>query len=220
MKTPLCFIPALLLLCNMAAAQIPVEKERHHKVVLENDYMRLLEGKVPYRDTTVAHIHSAESVVVFLSKSTFGIGVAGEKPAIADVSPGDLRYVAYGTKPVTHTVWNQTEPEFHFLVVELKQKSAQNETGHVLFLPGVKLEIQEKLVTVYSLNIPKEGKITIPKSDCPHLLINISGSTMSSSPGQAQIMTGPEFTYYPPEKPIEIKSRNNESAKCVLVEFK
>jgi hypothetical protein len=220
MKTPHYFILALLLLGNITAAQIPVEKEKHHKVVLENDYMRLLEGKVPYRDTTVAHIHSAESVVVFLSKSTFGIGVKGEKPAIADVNPGDLRYVAYGTKPVTHTVWNQTEPEFHFLVVELKQKSAQSELDKVLFLPGVKLQIQEKLVNVYSLDIPKDGKITIPKSYTPHLLINISGSTMSSAPGIAQIMTGSGFFYYPPGNPIEIKSRNNENAKCVLVEFK
>jgi hypothetical protein len=219
MKNQLYFISAMLFLCNMSTAQIPVEKESHHKVVLQNEYMRLLEGKVQYLDTTLAHVHSAESVVVFLSKSTFGIGVAGEKPAIADVNPGDLRYVAYGTKPVTHTVWNQSKPVFHFLVVEMKNKSAQSDTGSILSLPGMKLQIQQKLVRVYNIEIPKGKQISIPQSNHAHLLIGISGATLSASRGVRNFIDNGHFVYFPQDRDIDIKS-GEQTAKCVLVEFK
>jgi hypothetical protein len=105
---------------EISAAQVPVGNEAHHKVVFENDYVRILEGNVPAHDTTPPHIHAANSVVVFLSVSTFGIGIDGEKPLISSVTPGDTRIVDYSRKPVTHIVWNQSEGIFHFLVVELK----------------------------------------------------------------------------------------------------
>ena len=99
----------------------PSSREPHHKVIQENPYYRLLEGKIPGGDTTPAHVHAANSVVIFLSHSTFGIQVIGDKPAITTVNPGDLKYAAYGDKPVNHIVWNQTPTLFHFYVVELEE---------------------------------------------------------------------------------------------------
>jgi hypothetical protein len=87
--------------------------------VLDNAYLRVLEGRIRTNDSTPAHLHAANSVVVFLSSSTFGIGTAGDKPVISTVRPGDLKYAPYGDKPVIHIVWNQTPGDFHFLVVEL-----------------------------------------------------------------------------------------------------
>src|SRR5580698_4346474 len=88
------FLLAALLFYNSAAAQKVVAErdEPHHKVVFENEYIRLVEGHVPDHDTTLAHIHSANSVVVFLSKSTLGIQLTGEKPVVTEVSPGDMVY--------------------------------------------------------------------------------------------------------------------------------
>jgi hypothetical protein len=113
---------AFLLLATRLEAQLPVDRDPHHKVIKENPYFRLLEGKIPTGDTTPAHVHAANSVVVFLSHSTFGIQVIGDKPVIATVNPGDLRYLAYGDKPVNHIVWNQSSGLFHFYVVELAKK--------------------------------------------------------------------------------------------------
>jgi hypothetical protein len=111
-----------LFLFKISTAQVPVGDEAHHKVVFENGYVRILEGNVPAHDTTPPHIHAANSVVVFLSASTFGIGVDGEKPLIRDVKPGDTRIIDYAEKPVTHIVWNRSEGMFHFLVVEIKHQ--------------------------------------------------------------------------------------------------
>jgi hypothetical protein len=109
----------LVLLRPGLRAQLPVSREPHHKVVLENAYVRVLEGRIKTNDSTPAHLHAANSVVVFLSSSTFGIGTAGDKAVITTVRPGDLKYAPYGDKPVNHIVWNQTPVDFQFLVVEL-----------------------------------------------------------------------------------------------------
>jgi hypothetical protein len=63
-----------------ATAQVAVEKESHHKIVLDNAWVRVLDGHVPPHDTTPAHIHSANSVVIFLSKTNLGIQVTGQQP--------------------------------------------------------------------------------------------------------------------------------------------
>lgn len=130
-KFCLCLV---LVFCGVAVlAQLPVSQEPHHSIVLENAYVRVLEGRIRTNDSTPAHLHAANSVVVFLSASTFGIatagdgiatagdgiGTAGDKSVITTVRPGDLKWAAYGDKPVNHIVWNQTPGDFHFLVVEL-----------------------------------------------------------------------------------------------------
>lgn len=131
-----------LALCAESRAQLPVGREPHHKVVLDNRYLRLLEGNIPAGDTTTAHLHSANSLVVFLSPSTFGIRVVGDKPVITTVKAGDTKYAAYGDKPVDHIVWNQGPGPFHFFVVETKQKAIADTTIHVgpgksVYLPPV-----------------------------------------------------------------------------------
>src|SRR5579872_3365278 len=109
MKIGICILLHGYLLYGSARAQqaIPSERERHHKVVFENSYIRILEGRVAPHDTTPEHTHSANAVVVFLSGSTFGIQSNGQKPVLAVVQPGDLRYVDYGDKPVSHIVWDE-----------------------------------------------------------------------------------------------------------------
>ena len=48
-------------------AQVPVREEPHHKPVLENNYVRLLDVHLNAGDTTQYHIHATPSVIVFIS---------------------------------------------------------------------------------------------------------------------------------------------------------
>ena len=59
------------------SAQVPVRNEPHHKVVLENEFVRLIDVHIPSHDTTLTHIHAAPSVIVFLSKTTIGTQIVG-----------------------------------------------------------------------------------------------------------------------------------------------
>jgi len=204
-------LPALLS-GHLLIAQLPVNREPHHKVIFENSYLRLLEGTIPVNDTTAAHLHAANSVVVFLSHSTFGIEVVGEKPVITTVSPGDLKYVAYGDKPVNHIVWNQTPPVFHFFVAELSKRPPAKDSCSTLSQPGATLQWQQKSVTAYYLEISDSQSCRLPPSGCARLLIDITGTISTGS----RSLQPDNYVFFPPQSKIEIKG----NARCVLLEIK
>jgi len=118
------FILAVLF-CDKTQAQAPVDKEPHHKVVFENNDVRVIDLEIEPGDTTLLHTHTFASLVIFLSTSTFGIQNPGEQPVITHVKPGDIVYRDYDKKPVAHRVWGQSSSLFHCLVVELKKKKNQ-----------------------------------------------------------------------------------------------
>lgn len=176
-----------------AAAQLPVEKETHHKIVLENEWVRVLEGSVRPNDTTPSHIHSANSLVVFLSRTGLGIRVAGQQPTVTPVVPGDIRYVNYGDKPITHTVWAQGDSTLRFLVVELKKQKLDS-----CFLPGIKLRLTQKQVSVYEWDPSAGEPATLPSAPCARMTI---------------VPATGAFVFYPPNTPIRAP------ADCLLLEL-
>ncbi len=170
----------LLFLATRLEAQLPVDREPHHTVILENQYLRLLEGKIRMNDSTPAHIHAANSVVIFLSHSTFGIQVVGDKPVITTVNPGDIKYVAYGDTPVNHVVWNQTPPLFHFYVVELAKKPV-----------------------ITSVDLTDTQALRLGPDSCARLLIAITGVV----PAGGMALNPSHYRFFPPKTPIDLKGR-------------
>lgn len=214
------FLLPVFLFCNIASAQLPVSEEPHHKVVLQNEYVRILEGHIPFRDTTLAHLHAANSVVVFLSKSTFAIQIVGEAPVVTEVNPGDTKYAAYGDKPINHKVWNESTPMFHFIVIELLKKHPGNDTCSIISQPGVKFQWQQKLVRIYNLDITKGRQYILPKSNCAYLLIDISGLITTSSSGSINTLQPDGFVFFPPQSNIKIDANDKENVACILLELK
>jgi hypothetical protein len=191
----------VLLISTSVEAQLPVGRESHHKIIQENHYYRLLEGKIPMNDTTPAHIHAANSVVIFLSHSTFGLQTVGDKPAVTTVNPGDLKYAAYGDKPVNHLVWNQTPPLFHFYVVELAKNAVIKDSCPVLSQPGFTLQFHQPRVTAYSLDLTGNRPCHLAPAACARLLIAITGTV---SAGGAALAPN-QYRFFPPKTPIDLK---------------
>jgi hypothetical protein len=206
-KLPLILVP--LLLAIRLEAQLPEDREPHHKVLLVNTYLRLLEGNVPANDTTAAHQHAANSVVIFLSHSTFGIQAIGDKPIIATVKPGDMKYVAYGDKPVVHIVWNQTPPLFHFFVVEVPKHPVTRDSCPILSQTG--LTLQEPSVRGYYLDIGNNQIRHLEPASCARLLIVITGTITSGG----QRLSPNQYKFFPPKTPIDLKG----AAHCILLEL-
>ena len=193
-----------------ARGAVPVEQERHHKVVLQNAYIRFLEGHVGLHDTTPMHIHAANSVVVFLSHSRFGIQTAGGVPVITEVKPGDLRYADYGDKPVTHIVWDQGPEDFHFYVVELKKRDSTADTCGFLSQPGLTSQWRKGAVTAYYWDIPPGWHCPLPASDCAFVLIDLS----AEKAGDRR-----PFRFFPPHHPLSINGHSREDAQYILLQL-
>jgi hypothetical protein len=199
-----------------AVAQLPVEKEAHHKIVLENEWVRVLEGYVPPHDTTPAHIHSANSVVVFLSRTGLGIRVAGQQPTVTPVAPGDIRYVNYGEKPITHIVWAQGDSMLRFLVVELKKQKL--DSCPVGPRPDIKLRLEQKQVSVYDWDpgSPQPASASGQPPGIPAPSDRRRPSDLGACPSVARMVIVPAtgaFTFYPPNTPVQARTR------CLVLQF-
>ena len=210
--------PALLL-CNLATAQLlPDNREAHHKLIFENRYIRLLEGRIPDHDTTLPHTHTANSVVVFLSQSTWGIQPVGGQAVINHVNPGDMKYVDYGDRPIYHIVWNQAEPEFHFLVVELAKKSPAKDTCPIITQPGVKFQWKHALVSAYDVDLAAGDTCRLPASNGGRLVIAIEGNSSTLSTGVSRLLRPDGFVFVSAHKKMEIAA-GSQAARCVLLEI-
>jgi hypothetical protein len=206
---------SIFLLTNNVLAQVPVRNEPHHKVVLENDYVRLIEVHINPHDTTFTHIHAASSVIVFLSKSTIGTQIAGAQPSIADVMPAQTSYAAYDEKPITHRVWNDGNSVFHVMDIELAKKEPGKDPCEIISEPDFHLQITKPLVHVYTIDVNAKKIAEIPTSNCAHLLIDISGTVTANE----HSLTAGKFYFFPPQSKIGITSGTG-NAKCVLLELK
>lgn len=202
------FFGAGIFLCQFVHAQqaVPVDKERHHRVVLENGYIRVLDGRVAAGDTTPAHVHAANSVVVFLSRSSFGIRTAGKPPVIADVNPGDIRYTDYGDQPVTHIVWAQGGGDFHFYVVELVKRVSARDSCPVLARPGLSFQWRKPGVTAYYWDLPPGQQYRLPATSCASFLIDLAGTY--------------PFQFYPPKAAITIRGHANAPARYLVLQIR
>ena len=211
-----CTLLLLLMGGNSVMAQVPVREEPHHKPVLENDYVRLLDVHIKPGDTTLYHIHAAPSVMVHLSNSTIGIQVMGQ-PAVplAQVSTGDTKFAPYDKNPVTHRVYNAGKKVFHVMDIELVKKYPSKEACTILTNAGVKTTINENLVRVYKFDLSNLQQINFPSGSCAHLLICTNGTANTKG---KKISSG-EYVFFAPHKEVSIKNKQETTATCVVLEL-
>ena len=207
----------LLVVFNNINAQVPVIEEPHHKPVLVNDYIRLLDVHLNAGDTTQYHIHAAPSVIIMISNSTIGMQKSGEAPsAPGNVMPGATNFIDYEKNPVTHRVYNSGNNVFHVMDIELVKKHASNDSCVALQQSNIETTINEKLVRAYKLNLNGHQKLNIPKSSCAHLLVCISGEI---SAAKKAFKTG-EYAFFNASTEVAVENNQTNTATCVLLELK
>lgn len=207
----------LLFLCTRAVGQVPVREEPHHKPVLENDYIRLLDVHINAGDTTQYHIHAVPSVIVFISKSVIGAQIMGKAAdATSEVLPGQTRFIAYDKNPVTHRVFNAGNNIFHVMDIELVRNGPSPDSCSTLQQANIETTINEKLVRAYKFDAGANQSLKIDKSSCAHLLICINGEISSSS----KTIKAGEYIFFNPMNEILLTNKQNNVANCVLLELK
>lgn len=213
-----------IFLCDYSCAQsfVPVRDEPHHKVILENDYVRLIDVHIQPGDTTLIHKHEINSVIVFLTNTKIGSQTVGEQPTIAPVIPGYSRFSDFGERPVTHRVWNADTSAFHVMDIELVKQNVNADSCPIINDANVELALEQNLVRVYNLKIDEGKFFEFSKNNCAYLLIVVSGeistTPLKDSPYASRKYTAGEYAWYSPESGGKISSSNG--ANCVLLELK
>lgn len=124
---PLFFVPLFLFAQDQP---VPIEQEPRHKLVFENDIIRIFDTRIPAGDVSQFHIHSFDSAFVCINggetqSEELGKPITPRPP----FKVGDVWYRPHSTVPLTHRVSNLGKTDFRVLDVELRQPLQESDTG-------------------------------------------------------------------------------------------
>src|SRR5436305_9881743 len=99
-------------------AVVPISKEVHHHLVLENEYVRVYSVEVAPHSETLYHQHDLDYIFVTLGDSDVDSVRVGEKPAHLALKDGEVRF----TKGrFAHKAVNNSDKPFRNVTIELKK---------------------------------------------------------------------------------------------------
>jgi quercetin dioxygenase-like cupin family protein len=96
---------------------VPVEQESHHHVVLENQYVRVLDVSIPPGETTLLHTHSHDNLAVRLNGGSVETQEMGKGWQSATLTPGTIIF----RNALTHRVKNVGNQVYHVVDLEILQ---------------------------------------------------------------------------------------------------
>jgi hypothetical protein len=219
----LCFLAAALRAADVAEP-MPVQLEPRHKMVFENEYVRLIDVQLQPGEVTLFHRHVIPSVVVYLTKSTNRSETWGEKAVISrDISPGESRYAPYDEKPLVHRVTNTGAGLFRVFDIELLHTPPLTVTKAANVPAAAKLQWEEKRVRAFRVALDPTHPVIFPADDCAHLVIGISGETkpkVNLAPMiDAVTLENGHHVFLPPRSAFQLSSAG-AAAEAVVLELR
>ena len=170
-----CFF-SLLLVVKFSFSQVPVREEPRHHVALQNQYMRLLDVRLPPGDTTFFHVHEIPSLFLVLSKTLTSSQVKGEEWVNGTFTsePGYSWYNGFTTGPLIHRVANIDTVPFHVMDIEI----LSNYNAHLAQLPFDTIYTNEKAFA-YRINFENKEEKKQIEDRGPIAAIVVSGPGMN-----------------------------------------
>jgi hypothetical protein len=166
MKTFLCAL--LLVVCaaagraqapnDGAAASVPITKEPHHHLVLENSYVRVFRIEIISPDATLLHRHDNPYVYMSIGKAEFTNAVEGKADTRVKMTDGQLGYSRGG---FSHVIRTESDTPFYNLTIELlhPQGEMRSECAKVVNGPleGCSAPVSAVEKVAEKIISPKEG---------------------------------------------------------------
>lgn len=195
-----------------------------HRTVFENEYLRVIDVRIPPGETSLYHVHVIPSVIVYLTQSTNRSESWPDKALLTrDISPGQSRYAAYDEKPLTHRVTNTGTGLFRVYDIELL-KNPSTATLPPLAIPHTALHWEEKRLRSSGLALAPNAKTEIPPSRCATLVVATGGKVQliasGAKGGSARALDATEYQFYPPQTRIQLTNPHPAKAEVVLLELK
>lgn len=119
LQTLLLLAMTTLTVAQTAPVAVPISKEGHHHLVLENEYVRVYSVEVPPHSETLVHQHDLDYVFVTLGDSDVENIRVGEKPVSLQLKDGEVRFTKGG---FAHKAVNNSDQPFRNVTIELKKE--------------------------------------------------------------------------------------------------
>jgi quercetin dioxygenase-like cupin family protein len=176
-RFPLFLRAALVLVAGVAvvSAQVPLEKEPHHKVMLDTLLLRILEITVAPGEITLDHRHEFDIATVSLGTASTRTKRPGEEwgaPRIRPLASPDL--VEYTGKAAVHQVENIDKTPYHLIAVENYRTGTWPERKAIT-APATTLARENRSFAVYDVKLDANNPSTEHAHERPTVAILVSG---------------------------------------------
>ena len=201
------------------SAQVQVSKEPHHKKVLENKYIRLLDVWINPGDTTLFHIHSTPSLFLLLSNTDAGSQIMGKEWIKNRNEIGKASYRSFINDTLVHRVGNFDTTLFHVNDIELLSSYSPNIP--IQLLPFTVIFDNEKAIAYKLIQSSLHKKII--RNRRPMIAELVEGKeviyydVLKKKP--TSILTG-KYLYIKPKSSFYFSAKENENINMVLFEIK
>ena len=105
---------------------VTMDREPHHHLVLQNQYIRVFKVEIPPHSATLIHQHSSDHVSVTIGDSSIESDVTQKPPEKLELKDGDIRFTNGG---FAHSVKNLSDRPFRNVDVEFLTSAALTTTG-------------------------------------------------------------------------------------------
>jgi hypothetical protein len=219
------FLPFFLILVKIAFAQVPlpVREEPRHHVALQNQYIRLLDVRLPPGDTTFFHIHETPSLFVILSKTVTASQVKDENwiQGTFTSEPGHAWYNDFKNGPLIHRVCNADTIPFHVMDIEILSNYNKN-TNQISPFPFDTLFTCAKAFA-YHVNFSNKEDKKLIENRGPMVIIVVSGPGVimqnQKNKKQQEVLQG-TFLWIEPGTNFSIQNSESDETSAVIFELK
>jgi hypothetical protein len=204
---------------SVLTAQVQVSKEPHHKNVLENRYIRLLDVWINPGDTTLFHIHSTPSLFLHFTNTDIGTQIFGQEWIKNRNEMGNASYRSFTNDTLVHRVSNFDSSLFHVTDIELL--SSYKPGIPIQPLPFTVLFDDEKAIAYKLTHSSLDRKIISNRG--PMIAELVQGQEVIYydvlKRKSTSILTG-KYLYIKPNSTFYFIARENENINMVLFEIR
>lgn len=116
-----------------APGSVEITAEPMHKLVLENEYVRVFEVEVPPNETTLVHRHERPYVWVSIGDAEVVSESPGKDPVAVHAKNGEVKFTPAG---LVHKAKNVGSTTFRNVTVELKHVHTGGTLGGIIVTSG------------------------------------------------------------------------------------
>lgn len=213
------FAIILLLISGTSYGQVPVREEPRHKPVLVNQYVRMLDVKIPPGDTTLYHVHETPSLFLTFTNTYMATQVKDSMWSERYRSIKGSVAWDYFSNTRTHRVSNQDKDTFHVTDIEILSEYRPADGRKPLPL---ELLFDNERSFAYRITEMGNGKITFSRRG-PIIAALVDGGEVelhTKDEKTARTLNIGGFAYIEPESTFYFTSSSKRKFDLVIFEIK
>jgi quercetin dioxygenase-like cupin family protein len=161
---------------SLSAQAVPLNKEPHHKVLLDTLLLRILDITVQPGETTLEHVHENDIATVALGSASTRTRRTGEDWGPQRVRPvGSLDITEYAGNKTSHVVENNDKTPYRLIAVE-NYRTGTFPMRKTITAAGTTVLKETRAFAAYDVKLDASTPQTEHNHEVPTVAVIISGT--------------------------------------------